>query len=887
MNQTEREQMLDAFKNALLYKKEDKCSRIQKDLEKELSEGELNDYLKAAKEWVNQASILGENAVALAKSGKDRDSLEFDDLKKEAKALGGNVITYLYQIFDETIISLENENVIAEKKEDLGVTKEKRPLKFLLGEITQLSTWGKKYRGKLQAYLNEIKECYPDSLPEAEKRKAHGEKLVHYKTLAVNMSQNDLEGLLKKMSREGFNSYEQSIIRKMRDKVNFKKQIKKNNKTNSFVTQVPKVDQNQKQQHVSEYVVSVQEIPFTNIHRNSIPELAPTAEWTILFDETGSDFNERAFDEGVSDISLGRMVAIVVPDYTALPPCNSHSVDLPISEVHALQQTLLSHKCGVIGLPVNAFYRIHAELWFSCIETLLDLILRLLPLNGKTKLKIFAEQRGKATPQNEFLLKKTCDDCLFHLSRAFPERSQSIEIESHIIRKVDHPWNGYVDAVAFSWSSPNGKLILNESGWEYSCLIDSSPYFLRHCIDVMEREDCIAAGDWDKLLSLSMDHTNSLEKSLLKNLGERAQNNPFIWKGYLDYTVLHLSSKAIDLDLLGRQLNWLSQYTPQENELPPKLRLLWLTVKLAEENHRGCVASHPAQREEFLRLSDSLFEEDAPLTCNAALNLAVSYTDEFNFKRAKDLLLPWKAHRPEVPGLMYYGRILSSLGQHEAFLGNNTEAVSCFKQAINAFSRLSDSAGAFLDIQQTSAYLLTALMDTLPDTSVEFYKEAEKYFGGTICDVAPQLGASIEKGRKYHHHILLRYLTTAASTIEERNAYLSSKDKWQINSGHPWEMIEFYRSILVESSKEKLKHLQTALDIAMTGEGTMHVIAAVILGAILLIQPEKETDYLKLVNQLAVEIPTLDDRLRILREHINMKYQPLELASRVLPFNFR
>ena len=82
-------------------------------------------------------------------------------------------------------------------------------------------------------------------------------------------------------------------------------------------------------------------------------------------------------------------------------------------------------------------------------------------------------------------------------------RSQSFEIEPHIIRKEDHPWNGYVDAVAFCWSSPNGKIILNESGWEGSCLIGASPYFLRHCIDTMEHEDVISPDDWAELLKIA------------------------------------------------------------------------------------------------------------------------------------------------------------------------------------------------------------------------------------------------------------------------------------------------------------------------------------------------------------------------------------------------
>lgn len=879
MNQNELDRAREALKNAILYQKEDKIASLRQALEADLSSEQMNNFLKAAEEWRDQCFAIAEEAIALAKAGKTRDSLEFDALKTKAKALGGNALAYLYQKFDQAVI--EHNDEISAKENQNGPEDSPKSKKFLLGEITRLSTWGKRGREQLNACMDAIRKSYPQALADAERRKARGERLVQYKTQAVHLNPEKLSELMSKMEKEGFTTYEISIIRKMKDKIELSRKIKKSAKVSSSISTKPEKE--------PEFIFQTHDLSLDHIHRNSIPELPATTEWTILFDETGTDFKETAFGSSVSGISLGRMIALLVPDYTDLPPCKHycHSVDLLLSEVHAMQQVLLSHKCGIIGIPVNALYRIHAEQWFSCIETLLDLILRLLPINGKTKLKIYVEQRGKATAKDDYLLQKNCDDCLFHLSRAFPERSQAFEIESHIIKKEDHPWNGYVDAVAFCWSSPNGKMILNESGWEGSCLIGSSPYFLRHCIDTMEHEDVISPDDWTELLKNAPDRTNSLEKSLLKNLGARAKQTPAVWKNYLDYTVMHLNSKAINMVLLGKQVSWLSCNAPSESELPPRLRLMWLTARLAEENHRGSVATHPAQRQEFIRLSEALFEEDAPLTCNAALNLAVSYTDEYDFESAKKILNTWRNRRPEVPGLQYYGRLLSSYGQHEAFLGRNSEAVPYFRQAIDTFGRLSDKDNAFLDVLQTSAYLLTSMMDCLPDSTDDFRREAEKYFGGKIVDVAPRLSVSTEDKTKYQHHILLRYLTGMVSIPEERNAYLNLSEKWSAGAGHPWEMIEFYRSLLVEATTEKVQHLQKAYNIAMDGEGTMHVIAAVILGSLVLLQPEREKQYLELVEQCAVEIPALGNRINILREHVSRKYKPLELAVLILPFNFR
>ena len=879
MNQIELDRSCEAFKNAILYQKADKISNLRQELEDELSFDQMNDFLKAAEEWKDQCFSIAENAITLAKTGKTRDSLEFDALKTQAKNLGGNALAYLCQKFDQALI--EHNDEISENEGQRTPEENQKSQKFLLGEITRLSTWGKRGRKQLNECMDAIRKFYPQALADAEYRKARGERLVQYKTQACHLNQEQLSELVRKMAKDGFSQYEIAMIRKMKDKVELTKKINMTSKGNSAPFTQPGDE--------SGFVVPTHELSLEHIHCNSIPELPPATEWTILFDETGTDFEETAFGNNVSDISLGRMIALLVPDYTELPPCQNycHSADLMLSEVHAMQKVLLSHKCGIIGIPVNALYRIHAEQWFSCIETLLDLILRLLPISGKTKLKIYVEQRKKAVAKDDYLLKKTCDDCLFHLSRAFPERSQSFEIEPHIIRKEDHPWNGYVDAVAFCWSSPNGKMILNESGWEGSCLIGSSPYFLRHCIDTMEHEDVISPDDWTELLKIAPEQTNSLEKSLLKNLGAMAKQAPAVWKNYLDYTVMHLNSKAIDMTLLGKQVSWLSCNAPSESELPPRLRLMWLTARLAEENHRGSVATHQTQREEFIRLSEALFEEDAPLTCNAALNLAVSYTDEYDFESAKKILSPWRNRRPEVSGLQYYGRLLSSYGQHEAFLDRNADAIPFFRQAIDTFERLSDKNSAFLDVLQTSAYLLTSMMDCLPDSTDDFHREAEKYFGGGIVNVAPCLSVSTEDKTKYQHHILLRYLTGTASTPEERNAYLNSSEKWSVGTGHPWEMIEFYRALLVDAPDKKVQHLQKAYDIAIAGEGTMHVIAAVILGSLVLFQPEREKQYLELVEQCVVEIPALGNRVNILREHVGRKYTPLELAALILPFNFR
>ncbi len=73
----------------------------------------------------------------------------------------------------------------------------------------------------------------------------------------------------------------------------------------------------------------------------------------------------------------------------------------------------------------------------------------------------------------------------------------------------------------------------------------------------------------------------------------------------------------------------------------------------------------------------------------AKLHLAVSYTDEFAFEEARAQLRPLEAVAPAVMGLRYHGQLMSSLGQHAAFLGDLQTAVGYFKAAVRDFSGLS------------------------------------------------------------------------------------------------------------------------------------------------------------------------------------------------------
>ena len=641
---------------------------------------------------------------------------------------------------------------------------------------------------------------------------------------------------------------------------------------------------------ISTFARGERTIPKYEHHPNDIVFLPPAKHWYLYIDESyyvksGND-SDSSFKEGGDGVIGG----ILFSAENQLPPTealhmSTDATEEKLTKADKLIEKVIHSQCGVLALPVRVYKS--PQGWGSVIAAYIDLVLRLLPLNGKCRVDVRVEQRDTYKETKD--LTPLSDACRFHLMHSLPERASQIDLNVEIQDKTD-PYNSYPDAIAHTCRMRNstlGKPRFQQSAWDGSCFLNYPAEELSRVLDLFYSGKEISPEDWDILLQTADSKKNCFLEGLLQAIGHEAQANLRCWQKYLDYTVQHLNSKAINQRRLQNQLNWLTCYAPEEDSnLPPRLRLLWLTTKLAEANHKGAVNAFPHYQEEFMNLSKKLFEEDAPLVCHAALNLAVSFTDEYQFEKAKALLAPWKEYHPEVPGLQYYGRLLSSFGQHEAFLGNPEEAATYFRTAIQAFKRLSDRESAYGDIQQTTTYLLTCLMDTQPFDERAFRMEAESFFASPIAEVIPLLSISDADKEKYAHHLLLRYLVSGHAAESEKQQYLSTKAEWKTGEGHPWEIIEFYRALLSDP-EEKIARLRNAYNIAQQGKGTMHVIACVILGAVLLEHPEKENDYRLLIEQCAKEIPALGSRLEILRKHITQKYAPLELAKQILPFNFR
>ena len=119
-------------------------------------------------------------------------------------------------------------------------------------------------------------------------------------------------------------------------------------------------------------------------------------------------------------------------------------------------------------------------------------------------------------------------------------------------------------------------------------------------------------------------------------------------------------------------------------------------------------------------------------------------------------------------------------------------------------------------------------------------------------------------------------------------AYLELKGKWKSEEGHPWEMIGFYRALLINDPRERNERIKKACDIALAGGATLHIIASVILGGLYCFVPAAKETLETLIKITIKEIPDMGDaRRNALQEQLLHPVFPLEHAKKVLPFNFR
>ena len=638
-------------------------------------------------------------------------------------------------------------------------------------------------------------------------------------------------------------------------------------------------------------------------HPNFICALAAEDEWNLYIDESGDNFDSGEEKGLIAGVLCG--VSNPLPPQKAMHAKSSRTEEEFKAEDMILDTILHHPQTGVLAIP-GKFRSLHG--WSSQIISFIGVVLRMLPLpcnkEENVTLNVYIEQRFPYEDSNSFVFLH--DACIYYLQEAHPNRASRIKLLINAMDK-NYPYNAYADLTANTCyaKNPLSKRRLAKLGWLGECLMCSSSIDIQRELDRFYSVGNLSEQDWNRIVTNS---TADFMNMVLSNAyGDEAQKDESLWEQYLNWTVQQLSSKAIDVTKLQKQLSWLNAWKPAGKKLPPRLELLWLTTRLTTANHLGEVEDEAsAEGKAFRKLSKQLRDEDAPLVCWAYLNLAEAQTNAYQFEEARRLLQEYIniyletpsnarygiARIAAIPGLLYYGQILSSFGQYEAFLGDYPKAIQFFREAISNFKRLSDKQVQEYEIDHTQAFLATVQMDLAPDAP-ETRAELEIYMKGKLVVAASALASSNAKEDKYHQQILLRYLTHCQVADRQiRDAYLGKAHAWQTGERHPWELIEFYRALLLPQGPKQQEHLEKAYRIALEGGGpTLQVIATVILGAILFLNQGDTTrheEYSNWIDKLAQELPALGEkRVTVLRNQLKNPIPPLELAKIVLPFNFR
>ena len=633
-------------------------------------------------------------------------------------------------------------------------------------------------------------------------------------------------------------------------------------------------------------------------HPNDITNLSPGKNWTVYLDESYYG-DENAFESGGDGIMAG----VICRDDTPLKPlpdlhcAQDATEERLVAQDRALEDVLHHPNCGVLAIPSNAYDA--AMGWDDVLACWVDVVIRLLPFpdgNETVSMRICVEPHDPYRTTQDFrALKLVCEKSL---KDSFPDRAKRVRLSFEAMPKPKEgelSCNAYPDIVGFTCLRHSGDNTARQryeaSGWRGFCHLDLPSHRLARLLRCSYQREPLDAKSWSALVASA---DTGIIGALSNRFGERAVASVEEWCRYLDYLRAHLLSGSIDMKLLRRQVSWLHRFRPA---LLPKLsQLTWLTAQISLANHEGKLAAGAGSqlRADFDALCAELYDESAPLVCDATLNLAVAYTNAYEFEMALSLLQSLLGKDRATVGLSCYGKLLSSEGQHLAFLGLVDKAIAKFNDALDCFARLADEKERSVNIDITRAYLATATMDGRPmdacsALSLYLLGDANAPIETLVCE-AERIAA--ERRAKFHHHILLRYVVSMPEDDPLRKAYCGVKTKWcSPSAGHPWELIEFYRAQLLPSGEERARRLDTAFRIAeVEGGETLMVIAAVIAGAALAdgLEGEWPERFARMVEGVK-DMPGLrtEGRYQALLDQPQAKHPPLELAAKVLPFNFR
>ena len=573
-------------------------------------------------------------------------------------------------------------------------------------------------------------------------------------------------------------------------------------------------------------------------HPNSLRLQEPSTDWNIYIDETGRIFDESARQLSAADRTVGKVVALAVPARVVLEPLGGfHATDNMVEQVDNVVQRVLDAPVGILGVSVQSDAARNNS-WIGHVLHLIRWTLLQLPVPegaGDCQIHIHIEKRGQFDRWTD--LKVVREALAGEMAALDSSRFANIKLKIEFIGK-DHPMNGYVDAVAYTWGSPlpASKDRLERSQLRGHCLVDADEVSLHHLYLALSQHGPLAPLDWYTLCAAAASEPlDSFLSRSLESLGQELQQHPAQWQGYIDEVQVRLRSKRYVLSELRHAIAWLQRFAGTTQVLPSILQLQLSSSNLALANHQGDVG--PERIAPCIGLVKELHDEAPDLACEAILRMASALTNNFEFGKLDHVIDEWLDYPVAVAGLLNYGKLQSSRGQSLAFQGKAHEALPFFDLAIASFERLSDPAQAERESRQTDVYRLIALVDDAfrhgaPGESSELVRlalsEIVQHFDSRNPEEISRKLATSRQDERFAHHLWLRALVYFPNEMAlARESYMQEMAQWQDGRDHPWPLIQAYRGWLLheagysEAARQRFEQAISACEDASHGSTLM------------------------------------------------------------------
>lgn len=315
-------------------------------------------------------------------------------------------------------------------------------------------------------------------------------------------------------------------------------------------------------------------------HPNSLYELRPSQEWTVVIDETGTFQNKEGSEDGSND----KIVGVFIPENVELKPLCFHGCENnSFSKLEAPIRYLLDSRCGILGFTVEALGSEPKEPWLTAIKELLILAAYILPYDRRqeVKLNVVVERRGVFDDKTDLKVMQSwvSDDiasCYFKLA---PSRLKI----SFLVEDKSYDLNGYADAVAYLWGTKKEELqyLRDYTCWEGTCLLGKGAWTLDDFHDKVGRGKFVSADDWIELVDMCP-YEQSLVGLFLERYGSQSVASEH-WDEYL-FALNAVVAKNDSAPLVFKGVRLLEKYLSNVDENTKRIKsyMLWALCKLAE-----------------------------------------------------------------------------------------------------------------------------------------------------------------------------------------------------------------------------------------------------------------------------------------------------------------